>query len=143
MIVFLCLEEDGGRPPMDSSRRRTSGALENSSAAVRAPMVSNTALFSYFFFSRRVKKLIDFFFLYCWQMPSSSLFGQSAGSSRRVTSEELQRSRTGSGLRNSGMVSTSERKRSSSTRKQYDSAIKGIETLHVSDERYHHHWSIG
>lgn len=50
---------------MDSSRRRTSGALENSSAAVRAPMVSNTALFSYFFFSRRVKKLIDFFFLYC------------------------------------------------------------------------------
>lgn len=73
-------------------------------------------------------------------MPSSSLFAQSAGSSKRVTSEELQRCRTGAGLRNSPVVTTSEGKRSSSTRKHYDSAIKGIETLQVSDERFHHHW---
>ncbi|KAG2310753.1 hypothetical protein Bca52824_022310 [Brassica carinata] len=72
-------------------------------------------------------------------MPRESLFAQSAGSSRRVTSEEVQRCRNGDGIRNSAIVSTSEGKRSSSTRKQYDSAIKGIETLHVSDERYHHH----
>ncbi|OAO92301.1 ckl12 [Arabidopsis thaliana] len=72
-------------------------------------------------------------------MPSSSLFAQSAGSSRRVTSEELQRCRTGAGLRNSPVVTTPEGKRSSSTRKHYDSAIKGIETLQVSDERFHHH----
>uniref|UniRef100_A0A1J3F2B4 non-specific serine/threonine protein kinase n=1 Tax=Noccaea caerulescens TaxID=107243 RepID=A0A1J3F2B4_NOCCA len=71
-------------------------------------------------------------------MPSSSLFAQSAGSSRRVTSEELQRSRTAAGLRNSPVVSTSEEKRSSSTRKHYDSTIKGFESLQVSDERFHH-----
>ncbi|CAH2069676.1 unnamed protein product [Thlaspi arvense] len=103
------VEEDGGRPPMDSSRRRTSGApLENSgnitAAPIKAPM-----------------------------MPSSSMFAQSAGSSRRVpSSEELQRCRTGGVLRNSPVVSTSEGKRSSSTRKHYDSAIKGIETLQKS-----------
>ncbi|KAJ4911190.1 casein kinase I-like 12 [Raphanus sativus] len=97
------------RPTMDSSRRRTSGALDNS-ASTRTPM-----------------------------MPRTSLFAQSAGSSRRVTSEELQRCRDGDGIRNSGVVSTSEGKRSSSTRKQYDSAMKGIETLQVSDERFHHH----
>ncbi|KAF3499620.1 hypothetical protein F2Q69_00043904, partial [Brassica cretica] len=102
-------EEEGGRPPMDSSRRRTSGALDNS-GNLRAPM-----------------------------MYSSSVFAQSAGSSRRLTSEELQRSRTGSGLRNTPVVTTSEGKRSSSTRKHYDSAIKGIETLQVSSERFHHH----
>ncbi|WZZ21426.1 hypothetical protein YC2023_122813 [Brassica napus] len=72
-------------------------------------------------------------------MHSSSVFAQSAGSSRRLTSEELQRSRTGSGLRNTAVVTTSEGKRSSSTRKHYDSAIKGIETLQVSSERFHHH----
>lgn len=72
-------------------------------------------------------------------MARTSLFGQSAGSSRRVTSEEVQRSRNGDGIRNSAVVSTSEGKRSSSTRKQYDSAMKGIETLQVSDERFHHH----
>ncbi|XP_020888998.1 casein kinase 1-like protein 12 isoform X1 [Arabidopsis lyrata subsp. lyrata] len=104
-------EEEGGRPPMDSSRRRMSGALENSgNLSSRGPM-----------------------------MPSSSLFAQSAGSSRRVTSEELQRCRTGAGLRNYPVVTTPEGKRSSSTRKHYDSAIKGIETLQVSDERFHHH----
>ncbi|KAH0906649.1 hypothetical protein HID58_038476, partial [Brassica napus] len=102
-------EDEGGRPPMDSSRRRTSGALDNS-GNLRAPM-----------------------------MHSSSVFAQSAGSSRRLTSEELQRSRTGSGLRNTAVVTTSEGKRSSSTRKHYDSAIKGIETLQVSSERFHHH----
>lgn len=69
-------------------------------------------------------------------MPRESLFAQSAGSSRRVTSEELHYA--GGGVRNSAVVSTTEGKRSSSTRKQYDSAMKGIETLQVSDERFHH-----
>ncbi|KAL0875456.1 hypothetical protein Bca101_025161 [Brassica carinata] len=102
-------EEERVRPTMDSSRRRTSGALDNS-AATRAPMMSRT-----------------------------SLFGQSAGSSRRLTSEEVQRCRNGDGIRNSAIVSTSEGKRSSSTRKHYGSAMKGIETLQVSDERFHRH----
>ncbi|CAH2069677.1 unnamed protein product [Thlaspi arvense] len=106
-------EEDGGRPPMDSSRRRSSGALENSGNIPAAPIKA--------------------------PMPSSSMFAQSGGSSRRVpSSEELQRCRTGGVLRNSPVVSTPEGKRSSSTRKHYDSAIKGIETLQVSDERFHH-----
>ncbi|CDY20695.1 hypothetical protein BRARA_B01242 [Brassica rapa] len=99
-------EEERVRPTMDSSRRRASGALDNS-AATRAPT-----------------------------MPRESLFAQSAGSSRRVTSEELHYA--GGGVRNSAVVSTTEGKRSSSTRKQYDSAMKGIETLQVSDERFHH-----
>ncbi|CAH8338218.1 unnamed protein product [Eruca vesicaria subsp. sativa] len=72
-------------------------------------------------------------------MPRASLFAQSAGSSRRVAEEELQRCRNGDGIRNSAVVSTSDGKRSSSTRKQYESAMKGIETLQVSDERFHHH----
>ncbi|XP_022556561.1 casein kinase 1-like protein 12 isoform X2 [Brassica napus] len=99
-------EEERVRPTMDSSRRRASGALDNS-AATRAPT-----------------------------MPRESLFAQSAGSSRRVTSEELHYA--GGGVRNSAVVSMTEGKRSSSTRKQYDSAMKGIETLQVSDERFHH-----
>ncbi|CAF2137428.1 unnamed protein product [Brassica rapa] len=104
--LFLEGEEERVRPTMDSSRRRASGALDNS-AATRAPT-----------------------------MPRESLFAQSAGSSRRVTSEELHYA--GGGVRNSAVVSTTEGKRSSSTRKQYDSAMKGIETLQVSDERFHH-----
>ncbi|KAG2284821.1 hypothetical protein Bca52824_056041 [Brassica carinata] len=95
------------RPTMDLSRRRTSGGALDNSAATRAPT-----------------------------MPRESLFAQSAGSSRRVTSEELHYA--GGGVRNSAVVSTTAGKRSSSTRKQYDSAVKGIETLQVSDERFHH-----
>nr|VDC86694.1 unnamed protein product [Brassica rapa] len=113
--LFLEGEEERVRPTMDSSRRRASGALDNS-AATRAPTG------------------VDFVFNS--QMPRESLFAQSAGSSRRVTSEELHYA--GGGVRNSAVVSTTEGKRSSSTRKQYDSAMKGIETLQVSDERFHH-----
>ncbi|KAH0896557.1 hypothetical protein HID58_046125 [Brassica napus] len=100
-------EEERVRPTMDLSRRRTSGGALDNSAATRAPT-----------------------------MPRESLFAQSAGSSRRVTSEELHYA--GGGVRNSAVVSTTAGKRSSSTRKQYDSAVKGIETLQVSDERFHH-----
>ncbi|KAG2310752.1 hypothetical protein Bca52824_022309 [Brassica carinata] len=103
-------EEERVRPTMDLSRRRTSGGALDNSAATRAPTMSRT-----------------------------SLFGQSAGSSRRLTSEEVQRCRNGDGIRNSAIVSTSEGKRSSSTRKHYGSAMKGIETLQVSDERFHRH----
>ncbi|XP_056851417.1 casein kinase 1-like protein 12 isoform X1 [Raphanus sativus] len=104
-------EEDGGRPPMDSSRRRTFDNSGNLSTSIRAaPM-----------------------------MHSSSVFAQSAGSSRRLTSEELQKSRAGGGLRNTPVVTTPEGKRSGSTRKHYDSAVKGIENLQFSSERFHHH----
>ncbi|EOA18940.1 hypothetical protein CARUB_v10007571mg [Capsella rubella] len=123
--------EEEGRPHMESSRRRGSGALENSANLSNQP-TSSSARDS--------------------MIPSSSLFAQSAGSSRRVTavsssrdnfpgSEEFQRSRTGDVSRGaiprSSQVEAGKRS-SSSTRRHYESAIKGIDNLQVADEHHPH-----
>ncbi|XP_010539397.1 PREDICTED: casein kinase 1-like protein 12 [Tarenaya hassleriana] len=124
--------EEEGRPiGLDSSRRRMSGALDNSGNLSNHQRMGESAM------ARETM-----------HMPSSSLFAQSAGSSRRVTGgssreaflavDELQRSRGGAIPRNSP-VGLSESKRSSSTRRHYETTIKGIETLQVKDERLHHH----
>ncbi|CAL9226880.1 unnamed protein product [Arabidopsis halleri] len=124
--------EEEGRPHMESSRRRVSGALENS-GNISNQQTSSSARDS--------------------MIPSSSLFAQSAGSSRRVTavsgsrdnfpgSEELlQRSRTGDVSR--GVIPRNSpveagKRSSSSTRRHYESAVKGIDNLQVSDEHHPH-----
>ncbi|VVB11468.1 unnamed protein product [Arabis nemorensis] len=130
--------EEEGRPVgfshVESSRRRASGAVE-SSGNLSNQQTSSIARDS--------------------MMPSSSLFAQSAGSSRRVTAvsssrdnflsgEELQRSRTGDVSRSGGVISRNSpveasKRSSSTTRKNYESAIKGIDSLQVSDDKFHHH----
>ena len=120
--------EEEGRPHMESSRRRVSGALDNSGNISNQP-TSSSARDS--------------------MIPSSSLFAQSAGSSRRVTavsgsrdnfpgSEELlQRSRTGDVSR--GVIPrNSPGEAGKSTRRHYESVVKGIDNLQVSDEHHPH-----
>ncbi|CAH8275315.1 unnamed protein product [Arabidopsis lyrata] len=124
--------EEEGRPHMESSRRRVSGALDNS-GNISNQQTSSSARDS--------------------MIPSSSLFAQSAGSSRRVTavsgsrdnfpgSEELlQRSRTSDVSR--GVIPRNSpvevgKRSSSSTRRHYESAVKGIDNLQVSDEHHPH-----
>ncbi|KAL1202929.1 Casein kinase 1-like protein 1 [Cardamine amara subsp. amara] len=123
--------EEEGRPHMESSRRRASGALENSGNLSNQQTSSNAR---------------------DSMMPSSSLFAQSAGSSRRVTAvsssrdnfpgvEELQRSRTGDvsrGVIPRNSAGETANRSSSSTRRPYESAIKGIDNLRVSEEDHHH-----
>ncbi|XP_010433551.1 PREDICTED: casein kinase 1-like protein 1 [Camelina sativa] len=123
--------EEEGRPHMESSRRRVSGALENSANLSNQP-TSSSARDS--------------------MIPSSSLFAQSAGSSRRVAavsssrdnfpgSEEFQRSRAGDVSRGAIPRNTPveiAKRSSSSTRRHYESAIKGIDNLQVSDEHHPH-----
>ncbi|XP_018469794.2 casein kinase 1-like protein 1 [Raphanus sativus] len=131
--------EEEGRPVgfshMESSRRRASGTLDHSGN------LSNHQTSS---FNRDS------------MMPSSSMFAQSAGSSRRVAAvsssrdnllsgEEFQRNRTGDVSRGGGGVISRNSpveagKRSSSSRRHYESAIKGIDNLQVSsDNKFHHH----
>lgn len=104
------------------------------------------------FVAKRIKLSSNSFWM---QIPSSSLFAQSAGSSRRVTavsssrdnfpgSEEFQRSRPGDISR--GVIPRTSpveaaKRSSSSTRRHFESAIKGIDNLQVSDE-HHPHWYI-
>ncbi|KAH0941930.1 hypothetical protein HID58_001567 [Brassica napus] len=129
--------EEEGRPVgyshMESSRRRASGTLDHSGN------LSNQQTSS---FNRDS------------MMPSSSMFAQSAGSSRRVAAvssrdnllsgEEFQRSHRTGDVSRGGVISRNSPveagKRSSSSRRHYESAIKGIDNLQVSsDDKFHHH----
>ncbi|KAF2544553.1 hypothetical protein F2Q68_00030194 [Brassica cretica] len=129
--------EEEGRPVgyshMESSRRRASGTLDHSGN------LSNQQTSS---FNRES------------MMPSSSMFAQSAGSSRRVAAvssrdnllsgEEFQRSHRTGDVSRGGVISRNSPveagKRSSSSRRHYESAIKGIDNLQVSsDDKFHHH----
>ncbi|KAF2586177.1 hypothetical protein F2Q70_00035120 [Brassica cretica] len=118
---------------MESSRRRASGTLDHSGN------LSNQQTSS---FNRES------------MMPSSSMFAQSAGSSRRVAAvssrdnllsgEEFQRSHRTGDVSRGGVISRNSPveagKRSSSSRRHYESAIKGIDNLQVSsDDKFHHH----
>ncbi|XP_010536868.1 PREDICTED: casein kinase 1-like protein 1 [Tarenaya hassleriana] len=117
-------EEEGRQVGFsESTRRRMSGTIENSGNLSNQQRIGESAI------ARD-------------SLMSSSVFAQSGGSSRRVTSGSssreafLQRSRTNDASRG---VSSSEAKRSSSARKHYDVPIKGIDSLHLSDHRSHHH----
>ncbi|CAN8230460.1 unnamed protein product [Cochlearia groenlandica] len=109
-------EEEGrqvGFSRVESSRRRVSGALENSGNLTnqQTPSIARESM-----------------------IPSSSLFAQSAGSSRRVTAVSSSRDNFPS----SGEEVQRGQRSSSSARKHYESAIKGIDSLQVSDGKFHH-----
>ncbi|KAF2544558.1 hypothetical protein F2Q68_00030193 [Brassica cretica] len=136
LVAFISGEEEGrpvGYSHMESSRRRASGTLDHSGN------LSNQQTSS---FNRES------------MMPSSSMFAQSAGSSGRVAAvssrdnllsgEEFQRSHRTGDVSRGGVISRNSPveagKRSSSSRRHYESAIKGIDNLQVSsDDKFHHH----